>query len=589
MRSASCCCEPSAQTALRGSNKPWHERCLHAVHVACNPTTSIYATRAVMRSPAADESAGRGVSRGDSAPALQARLDAAFPEFGFRPDALGSDERGNDSPHLGRARRTRRRAWPSAARHPDPRRRRDPVDRVPQRWPAPARGEAFVATVKELAARAGVDTAPIQRAQPRDRRTDLLHDFFTPCRMELQGKAGLKRATIYSGEARRSPRPLRSWRRPASGRYEAPARDGRLHGARNQPLGRTRRRPLARSRLRYCQATSAPTSARSGRAIHDADTAPKFLYLRGAGRSGLPPYGLSDVLKLPPTERRELVLVEGLLDVHHLRAHGLANIAAVGAARRSPRASPASRSTASRRSPWPSTTTSPAATAWSAPSSGSPRRRRAQRRVVDPERLGTAKDPDAYVRERGIDAFRSSPRRGGVRDNLRALDHARRVTPDSDRHERRAALAQAGEWLGTLPARLALEQEDAILAVSERCGYAPEAVDRAFRARFSGFAPNLSPGTCRSVRNRTRSRRRPVNDQDILTSGASWRMATRPARASREARARILHAAVAVGQRDRTIIDNFDAWKLSTASRLTSAFRDDLIDWIEGSDVEQTP
>ena len=32
--------------------------------------------------------------------------------------------------------------------------------------------------------------------------------------------------------------------------------------------------------------------------------------------------------------------------------------------------------------------------------------------------------------------------------------------------------------------RLNTEQEDAILAVSERCGYVPEAVERAFRARF---------------------------------------------------------------------------------------------------------
>ena len=105
-------------------------------------------------------------------------------------------------------------------------------------------------------------------------------------------------------------------------------------------------------------------------------------------------------------------------------------------------------------------------------------------RVVDPERLGTAKDPDAYVRERGIDAFRSLLGEAECATTWRALDHARHVTPDSDRHERRAALAQAGEWLGKLPARLALEQEDAILAVSERCGYAPEAVERAFRARF---------------------------------------------------------------------------------------------------------
>ncbi len=49
---------------------------------------------------------------------------------------------------------------------------------------------------------------------------------------------------------------------------------------------------------------------------------------------------------------------------------------------------------------------------------------------------------------------------------------------------RRDALARAGAWLGSLPPRLALEQEDAVRAVAERCGYSVEAVQRAFRARF---------------------------------------------------------------------------------------------------------
>jgi hypothetical protein len=97
------------------------------------------------------------------------------------------------------------------------------------------------------------------------------------------------------------------------------------------------------------------------------------------------------------------------------------------------------------------------------------------------------------VRERGIDAFRSLLGEAECATTWRALDHARHVTPDSDRHERRAALEQAGEWLGKLPARLALEQEDAIRAVSERCGYAPEAVDRAFRARFWPKPPEPQP------------------------------------------------------------------------------------------------
>ena len=97
------------------------------------------------------------------------------------------------------------------------------------------------------------------------------------------------------------------------------------------------------------------------------------------------------------------------------------------------------------------------------------------------------------MRERGIEAFRTLLGEAECAIIWRALDHARHVTPDSDRHERRAALAHAGECLGKLPARLALEQEDAILAVSKRCGYAPEAVERALRARFWPKPPEPQP------------------------------------------------------------------------------------------------
>jgi hypothetical protein len=47
------------------------------------------------------------------------------------------------------------------------------------------------------------------------------------------------------------------------------------------------------------------------RSLRDADSPTRYLYLRGASRSELSPYGLSEVLRLPPSERHELVLVEG--------------------------------------------------------------------------------------------------------------------------------------------------------------------------------------------------------------------------------------------------------------------------------------
>src|SRR5207247_3846280 len=67
------------------------------------------------------------------------------------------------------------------------------------------------------------------------------------------------------------------------------------------------------------------------RSLDSADAADtRYLYLRGASRTNLPPYGLSEVLAGARDERRELVLVEGFFDLHQLRARGIANVAALG-------------------------------------------------------------------------------------------------------------------------------------------------------------------------------------------------------------------------------------------------------------------
>jgi DNA primase len=67
------------------------------------------------------------------------------------------------------------------------------------------------------------------------------------------------------------------------------------------------------------------------RALHDAEsTGSRYLYLRGASRTDLPPYGLSDLLSRPADARSEIVLVEGFLDLHQPRARGIENVAALG-------------------------------------------------------------------------------------------------------------------------------------------------------------------------------------------------------------------------------------------------------------------
>ena len=104
-------------------------------------------------------------------PALAARLDAAFPEFGWKQDARGWVATNEEMTHRVLGVR---------------------ADRVVAHGPAPSgflvhggrstlwtaylnggvvpRGETFREVVAELAARAGVDLASTERSSPRDRR-----------------------------------------------------------------------------------------------------------------------------------------------------------------------------------------------------------------------------------------------------------------------------------------------------------------------------------------------------------------------------------------------------------------------------------
>ena len=105
-------------------------------------------------------------------------------------------------------------------------------------------------------------------------------------------------------------------------------------------------------------------------------------------------------------------------------------------------------------------------------------------RVLEPTQLGDSKDPDAFVREHGIRKFRALIEQADCAISWHALELTRGVTPQHETPLRRAALARAGSWLGALPPRLSLEQEDAIRRVADQCGYSQPAVERAFRARF---------------------------------------------------------------------------------------------------------
>lgn len=420
-------------------------------------------------------------------PALAERLDVAFPEFGWRRDSRGWVATNEEMTHRALGVRAER----VVAHGPAPRgflvHGADPV-----LWTAylnggqVPRGAEFVRTVEALAERAGVETAPLERRQPRSRKAELLESFFELAQQELAGERGAPARDYLEGRGFPASSGL-EWGLgvvPSNIAEEMERAGFTADDIESSGLVADRRWPG-----RICGAwRSERGTIRSlwARGVDEAaDRNSKYLYLRGARRTGLPPYGLSEVLGLPLSDRRDLIVVEGLLDVHHLRARELANVAALGG-------TGADAATFERLAQLgfvrvtlcldrdaPGRVAAARAIDRAVRATASP-----TLLVLDPKHLAPAKDPDAFVRDRGVDAWLEVLEKRECAIAWRAHELLVGVTPPSLPLARRDALARAGAWLGSLPARYALEQEDAVRAVAQRCGYSPEAVERAFRARF---------------------------------------------------------------------------------------------------------
>jgi len=272
-------------------------------------------------------------------PALSERLDQAFPEFGWRRDARGWIATNEEYTHS----RLGVRAARVVAHGPAPRGFLVHGGE-PTLWTAYVsggtvpRGAEFVRAVTDLAARAAVDTAPIDRATPRDRRVDLLHDFFELCKFELASETGLEARSYleWRGFSEDMIESSSLGLVPAAHRTRgALQRDG-YQEAEIAAAG-----VIADSRWpgRLCGAWRTE-SGRIGtlwaRTLDGGDTT-RYLYLRGASRTKLPPYGLSEVIAGSREARRDLVLVEGFIDFHQLRGRGFDNVAALGGTSTSPR------------------------------------------------------------------------------------------------------------------------------------------------------------------------------------------------------------------------------------------------------------
>jgi DNA primase len=422
-------------------------------------------------------------------PALADRLDQAFPEFGWRRDARGWIATNEAHTHA----RLGVRAERVVAHGPAPRGFLVHGGEATL-WTAYVnggtvpRGEEFVRVVKDLAARGGVDPAPIERAVPRDRRADLLQDFFELCQHELTSERGAEAQAYleqrgFSADAIEGSglgvvpaadrtREMLSHRNYSEADVAAAGilADSRWHGR----LCGAWRNEYGRIGTLWARALDAETAAEV-----------RYLYLRGASRTNLPPYGLSEVLVGPHDARRELVLVEGFIDFHQLRARGFENVVALGGTSTNQRMFErlSSLGVETVTLCLDNDDAGRAATA-RAVENAAHSRRSPTIYVVSPDRLGEAKDPDALIQGRGTDAWRGLLAASECGIGWRASQFVAQVDPDQPLARRREALSRAGRWLGTLPARLALEQEDAVRVVADRCGYTAEAVERAFRARY---------------------------------------------------------------------------------------------------------
>jgi hypothetical protein len=419
-------------------------------------------------------------------PALAQRLDQAFPEFGWRRDARGWVATNEEHTHA----RLGVRAERVVAHGPAPRGFLVHGGE-PMLWTAylaggnPPRGAEFVRVVGELADRAGVDTTPLESERPRDRRAELLEEFFKLARLELVGDRG-GRARDYLEQRAFPADAIETSELGVVPPFAFTERALRASGYRDRELETSGLFADGRWPSRLCGAWRdewGRTGTLWARAIDDAgpETA-RYLYLRGATRTNLPPYGFHRGV-------RDLVLVEGFLDHHQLRAHGVENSAAIGGTATNPRlfehldrlgvqeitlcfdADDAGRAATARAIEHASRARiSPAI------------------HVVTGD-WGGAKDPDELTRRDGPAGWkrRLQQRECGVA--WRAAEFAHGVGPAAPVSLRRQALARAGAWLGSLPPRLALEQEDAVQVVARRCGYSPEAASRSFRARYWDDAP----------------------------------------------------------------------------------------------------
>ena len=323
------------------------------------------------------------------------RLDQAFPEFGWRRDARGWVATNQEHTHARLGVRADRVVAHEPQRLPRPRRRADALDRLRQRRHRPARRRlrprrresspsAPASTLRRSIALSRATGAPScsrasssspARARRRTRRA----------RARLPRAAAASRSTRSKAQASGSFRPAEAHAQTLAPRRLSRRGDQSRRHPRRHTLAREALRRLAR-RVGEDRHVLGASRRRARRAEQ------RYLYLRGASRTNLPPYGS------PARTREQLVLVEGFLDYHQLPRAG-SRTSPRSAAPRPARAIRAAQPARRRRpSCSASTTTTPAAAATARAVENAARARTAPRSTSSIPTGSAAKDPDELVR-----------------------------------------------------------------------------------------------------------------------------------------------------------------------------------------------
>jgi DNA primase len=420
-------------------------------------------------------------------PALTRRLDSAFPEFGWQRDTQGWRATDQTFTHATFGVRADR-----VVCHGDAPRGFLIHGQGATLWTtylnhgSPARGHDFVAAVRALATRAGIDTTQLDRpANSSERKANLLHDTFVLCRHELASERGIT-ARAY----------LESRGIPADHIDESglglmpdntPVRLALIsHGYSEAEIANSG--VLADSRwpgrlIGAWRDEHSRITTLWARTTGHAD-GERYLYLRGAQRPQTLPYGVSSVLSDGSRGGgTDLLILEGVLDVHILGANGFQCVAALGGTAASPRLferladlgvgditlaldnDPAGVA-ATRRAIDAAVSATRSPRIW----------------VIDPDLLGEAKDPGELIQTRGPRAWERVTAAPICGITAYALELTGPLAASQHEPARRAALARASSWLAALHPRHSIEQTNALDTVANSLGYDVEATRRTFRA-----------------------------------------------------------------------------------------------------------